>query len=64
MHPTTITTRPTNHQRRLKAIVQRLVIELGYLEHCLSEGHQDVHLETAAAGIDAAIDGLNEHLTA
>ena len=63
MHPTAIkTTRQTNHQRRLRAIVKRLVIELGYLEHCLTEGRQDTHLETAAAGIDTAIDCLNEHL--
>ncbi|WP_204141251.1 hypothetical protein [Halomicronema sp. CCY15110] len=64
MHPTAITTtHPPTHQRRLKAIVKRLVIELGYLEHCLTEGHQEAYLETAAAGIDTAIDCLNEHLT-
>ena len=63
MNPSTLsTTRQTNHQRRLKAIVKRLVIELGYLEHCLTEGRQDAHLEIAAAGIDTAIDCLNEHL--
>jgi hypothetical protein len=63
MHPSTLTTTTqTNHQRRLKAIVKRLVIELGYLEHCLTEGRQDAHLETAAAGIDTAIDCLNDHL--
>lgn len=64
MHPAAITTtRQMSHQRRLKAIVKRLVIELGYLEHCLTEGRQDTHLEIAAAGIDTAIDCLNEHLT-
>jgi len=64
MYPTAITTiTQTNHQRRLRAIVKRLVIELGYLEHCLTEGRQGAHLETAAAGIDTAIDCLNEHLT-
>lgn len=64
MNPTAIITiRQTHHQRRLKAIVQRLVIELGYLEYYLAEGLQDAHLETAAAGIDTAIDCLNEHLT-
>lgn len=64
MHPTAITTtHQTNHQRRLKEIVKRLVIELGYLEHCLSEGRQDIHLETAAISLDTAIDCLNEHLT-
>ena len=63
MTPSTLsTTRQTNHQRRLKAIVKRLVIELGYLEHCLTEGRQDAHLETAAISIDTAIDCLNEHL--
>lgn len=55
-------TRQTKHQRRLKTIVKRLVIELGYLEHCLIEGRQDAHLETAAVSIDTAIDCLNEHL--
>ncbi|WP_204138388.1 hypothetical protein [Halomicronema sp. CCY15110] len=64
MNPTAITTpRQINHQRRLKTIVKRLVIELGYLEHCFAEGLHDVHLETAAAGIDTAIDCLNEYLT-
>ena len=64
MNPTTLsTTQPTTHQRRLKAIVKRLVIELGYLEHCLAEGLQDANLETAAISIDTAIDCLNEHLS-
>lgn len=63
MNPTTLSaTRLTFHQRRLRAIVQRLVIELGYLEHCLAEGLQDTNVQTAAAGIDTAIDCLNEHL--
>jgi hypothetical protein len=57
------TTRPTARQRRLRAIAKRLVIELGYLEHCLAEGLQDPNVQTAAAGIDTAIDCLNEHLT-
>ncbi|MGD1930982.1 MAG: hypothetical protein ACFB12_18940 [Leptolyngbyaceae cyanobacterium] len=57
------TTRITTRQRRLRAISQRLVIELGYLEHCLGEGLQDAHVQTAAAGLDTAIDCLNEHLT-
>ena len=52
----------TFRQRRLRAIVKRLVIELGYLEHCLAEGLQDANVQTAAAGIDTAIDCLNEHL--
>jgi len=58
----TATTRLTARQRRLRAIAQRLVIELGYLEHCLAEGLQDANVQTAAAGIDTAIDCLNEHL--
>ena len=57
------TTHPTARQRRLREIAQRLVIELGYLEHCLATGLQDTHVQTAAAGIDTAIDCLNEHLT-
>ena len=44
------------------AIAKRLVIELGYLEHCFAEGLQDPNVQTAAAGIDTAIDCLNEHL--
>lgn len=59
---TVFTTRPTAQQRRLRAIVKRLVIELGYLEHCLAEGLQDANVQTAAAGLDTAIDCLNEHL--
>jgi|GEM_PF-964407 len=58
----TATTRLTARQRRLRAIAKRLVIELGYLEHCLAEGLQDTNVQTAAAGIDTAIDCLNEHL--
>ena len=60
---TVLTTRTTAHQRRLRAIAKRLVIELGYLEHCLAEGLQDAHVQTAAAGLDTAIDCLNEHLS-
>ena len=58
-----ITTFSTTRQRRLRAIAQRLVIELGYLEQCLAEGLQDSNVQTAAAGIDTAIDCLNEHLS-
>lgn len=52
------------HQRRLRTIAKRLVIELGYLEHCLEVGRQDPYMATAAAGIDTAIDCLNEYLAA
>ena len=52
----------TNHQRRLRAAVKRLVIELGYLENCVTEGRQDANIRAAAAGLDTAIDSLNEHL--
>jgi hypothetical protein len=63
MKPTALsTTRQSDRQRRLRAITKRLVIELGYLEHCLAEGLQDANVQTAAAGIDTAIDCLNEHL--
>jgi len=57
------TTRPTARQRRLRAIAKRLIIELGYLEHCLAEGLQDANVQTAASGLDTAIDCLNEHLS-
>ena len=63
MKTTTISsTHPMARQRRLRAIAKRLVIELGYLEHCLAEGLQDANVQTAAAGIDTAIDCLNDHL--
>jgi hypothetical protein len=62
MKTTTTITRLTARQRRLRAITKRLVIELGYLEHCLAEGLQDASVQTAAAGLDTAIDCLNEHL--
>ncbi|MBE7385821.1 MAG: hypothetical protein F6J95_031075 [Leptolyngbya sp. SIO1E4] len=52
----------TDHQRRVRAAVKRLVIELGYLEHCLSRGLQDANIRAAASGLDSAIDCLNEHL--
>lgn len=51
------------HQRRLRNIVKQLVIELGYLEHCLAAGRQDVHLRMAASELDTAIACLNDHLT-
>ncbi|NEQ47158.1 MAG: hypothetical protein F6K00_27895 [Leptolyngbya sp. SIOISBB] len=57
------TTHPTARQRRLKAIVKCLVIELGYLEYCLAEGWEDDHVQTAAVSLDTAIDCLNEHLS-
>jgi hypothetical protein len=62
MKTTTSTTDSTARQRRLRAIAKRLVIELGYLEHCLAQGLQDTNVQAAATGIDAAIDRLNEHL--
>ena len=52
----------TNHQRRLRAAVKQLIIELGYLEKCVTEGLQDANINAAAAGIDTAIDCINEHL--
>ncbi|MEM1281438.1 MAG: hypothetical protein AAGG53_15780 [Cyanobacteria bacterium P01_H01_bin.152] len=64
---TTTTTAPANtrtaHQRRLRATTKRLVIELGYLEHCLTEGLQDPHLRTAATSLDTAIASLQQHLS-
>jgi hypothetical protein len=64
MNTTTVTTPHTTvRQRRLRAIVKRLVIELGYLEQCLAGDLQDTNIETAAIGIDTAIDCLTEHLS-
>ncbi|MEO1093547.1 MAG: hypothetical protein AAFX01_01440 [Cyanobacteria bacterium J06638_28] len=59
---TTVVTLPTAQQRRLRSVVKRLVIDLGYLEHCLAEGLQDTNVRKAAKGLDSAIDCLNEHL--
>lgn len=50
------------HQRRLRETIKRLVIELGYLEHCLEQGSYDGNLRTAATRIDTAIDCLNEYI--
>ena len=63
MTTTALANKRTHHQHRLTAAVKRLVIELGYLENCLTEGFQDINLQTAAAGLDTAIDCLNEYLT-
>ena len=64
MPQTAASTNPrTTHQRRIRAAAKRLVIELGYLEHCFTEGLQDTNVRAAAAGIDTAIDCLNEHLS-
>ena len=64
MKPITIASSHSSaRQRRLRTIVKRLVIELGYLEHCLAEGLQDTNVQTAVVGIDTAIDCLNEHLS-
>lgn len=58
----TLPTHRSTQQRRLRTIVKRLVIELGYLEHCLAAGLQDANVRAAASGIDSAIERLNEHL--
>lgn len=64
MNTSTLSTiHPTTRQRRLKAMVKRLVIELGYLEYCLAEGWEADHVQTAAVNLDTAIDCLNEHLS-
>ena len=61
-HPFLTTDHPTARQRRLRTMVKRLVIELGYLEYCLAAGLEDANLQTAALSIDTTIDCLNEHL--
>jgi hypothetical protein len=52
------------HQRRLRSVVKRLVIELAHLETCLNGGIQDARVMAAADGLDEAIDGLNAYLAA
>ncbi|MEL6136781.1 MAG: hypothetical protein AAFR58_18480 [Cyanobacteria bacterium J06627_28] len=59
---TQTTNNDTARRRRLRSLVKTLVTELGYLEHCLAEGLHDTNVHTAAAGIDTAIDCLNDHL--
>ncbi|MEM1307922.1 MAG: hypothetical protein AAGF98_00220 [Cyanobacteria bacterium P01_H01_bin.153] len=58
----TLATSQPAQQRRLRSVVKRLVIDLGYLEHCLAEGIQDTNVRKAAKGLDSAIDCLNLHL--
>ncbi|NER79423.1 MAG: hypothetical protein F6K42_07540 [Leptolyngbya sp. SIO1D8] len=61
----TTATTPVNNspdRKRLRTIVKRLVIELGYLEHCLAENPQDADFRAAVASLDTAIDRLNQHL--
>ena len=52
----------TAHYQRVRAIVKRLVIDLGYLERCQAEGIQDVRFQIAVAGLDASVDDLNTYL--
>ncbi|MEO1096089.1 MAG: hypothetical protein AAFX01_14455 [Cyanobacteria bacterium J06638_28] len=58
----TLATSQPVQQRRLRSVVKRLVIDLGYLEHCLAEGLQDSNVRKAAKGLDSVIDYLNLHL--
>ncbi|MEM0978735.1 MAG: hypothetical protein AAGH78_00540 [Cyanobacteria bacterium P01_H01_bin.58] len=58
----TLATSQPAQQRRLRSVVKRLVIDLGYLEHCLAEGLQDANVRKAAKGLDSVIDCLNLHL--
>lgn len=52
----------STHRCRLETMVKRLVIELGYLEHCFTEGAVEDALQVAATGMDTTIDCLNELL--
>lgn len=52
----------TDHQLRLRAIVKRLVIDLGYLEYCGEQGLIMPDLAIGASHLDAAIDAFNEYL--
>jgi hypothetical protein len=56
------TTPTPAQQRRLRAVVKRLVIELAHLDTCLDGGLHDSRIQSAADGLDGAIDGLNEYL--
>jgi hypothetical protein len=64
MSPTSTPLSCPAHQRRLRSVVKRLVIELAHLETCLDGGIQDARVMAAADGLDEAIDGLNEYLAA
>ncbi len=60
---TTLTsTTQSTEQKRLRTTLKRLVIELGYLEQCLSQGLPDRNVQTAAVRLDSAIDCLNAYL--
>lgn len=60
--PTETAIAPTAHQLRLRAIVKRLVIDLGYLENYLSSSHENSILYLVAWNLNIVIDTLNGHL--
>lgn len=60
---TTTTASPTAaHRARLRRMVQRLVIEQGYLQHCIEQGIDKATIRLAADYLDDAIEHLNEYL--
>ena len=54
----------TPHQYRLRAIVKRLVIDLGYLEQMSELGATQPRLHAAAVCLDRAVEVLNAELEA
>lgn len=60
--PTETAIVPTAHEQRLRAIVKRLVIDLGYLEHCSYNESVIIDVAKSAGFISAAVDCLNEYL--
>ena len=52
----------SNPQERISKGVKRLVIELGYLEHCIAEGILDPNIQVVINDLNAAIDNLNTFL--
>jgi hypothetical protein len=54
---------PNAHDQRLRAIVKRLVIDLGYLQWFEVEHPEDLKVRFATAALDAAIDDLAEKIT-
>lgn len=60
--PTETAISPTAHELRIRQIVKRLVIDLGYIEHWSDQSIVMPDLAIAAGHIDDAISSLNEYL--
>ncbi|MGD1939873.1 MAG: hypothetical protein ACFB0G_01040 [Leptolyngbyaceae cyanobacterium] len=50
------------HEARIKAMLKRLVIQLGYLQQQVESGVSDPSVSYASLAIDTSIDALTDHL--